>query len=387
MGSKILNVPYKCQNDTSEANLKRTDCGPCCVAMILGGIGQKVTTNAVVTAANQQGDNGLMQSQVVSAASAFGLGMSWSSGHTLDDLKKFIDNGQPPIALVKYANLPDRVEKGSTGGHYVVVVGYDDATQRIFINDPDTFPWDQSAGYQKAYSYNIWMSAWGGFAVGENWNFSLIFPTKVGLIGGTGSGAPAPASPPAAAPTGDVFVTATDGLRVRAQPNKGAPEMGYVVFGQKLTALGTESGPDAQGYTWQQVKTEAGVVAYVAASQGSDRYLSKSKPDVAKGTLDLSSASGTGATPEPPRKDLPVATTQELWVISDIGLNLRKESNATAQVLAGVAKGAKVTAIGPEVGPDAHNNVWRQVKTANDQLGWVAVKASGEVTVSATRPA
>ena len=69
MGSKILNVPYKCQNDP-DANLKRTDCGPCCVAMILGGTGQQVTTNAVTAAANQQGDAGLMQSQVVAAAAA-----------------------------------------------------------------------------------------------------------------------------------------------------------------------------------------------------------------------------------------------------------------------------------------------------------------------------
>jgi hypothetical protein len=38
--------------------------------MILGGIGQLVTTNAVVAAANQQGDNGLMQSQVINAARA-----------------------------------------------------------------------------------------------------------------------------------------------------------------------------------------------------------------------------------------------------------------------------------------------------------------------------
>ena len=36
MGSQILNVPYKCQNDP-DASAKRTDCGPCCIAMVLGG--------------------------------------------------------------------------------------------------------------------------------------------------------------------------------------------------------------------------------------------------------------------------------------------------------------------------------------------------------------
>jgi hypothetical protein len=107
MGSKILNVPYKNQNNP-DANAKHTDCGPCCVAMILGGTGQQVTTNAVTAAANQQGDNGLTQSQVVSAAAAFGLSLAWQQGFSLDNLKKYIDNGQPPIALVKYAYLPDR---------------------------------------------------------------------------------------------------------------------------------------------------------------------------------------------------------------------------------------------------------------------------------------
>ncbi len=461
MGSKILNVPYKCQNDP-DANLKRTDCGPCCIAMILGGTGQQVTTNAVVAAANQQGDNGLMQSQVINAARAFGLTMDWSQGFTLDGLKQLLDNGQPPIALVKYANLPERVDKGSTGGHYVVVVGYDDDTQRIFINDPDYFP-GTSGGYQKAYAYQTWMSAWGGFAVGENANFSLIFPTKQNLIGGEGTGAPA--AQPTAQPSGDVFVMAADGLNLRAQASTSAASLGGVVFGQKLTALGAESAPDAQGYTWQQVKTEAGVVAFVAASQGSDRYLSKSKsaepyavqvidaqpirdagglalrPDrnlalnpidraqagerltvfervvgadgtpwlwaqsarnqigwaretsqgqmlVTKIIPDLSGAAGTGATPEPPRKDPPpTATTAEVFVSTEDGLNLRKEMSRTSEVIVVVPYGTKLTAIGPTVGPDSDAITWQQVRTSDNQLGWVAVKIGADSTITTSAPA
>ncbi len=457
MGSRILNVPYKCQNDP-DANLKRTDCGPCCVAMILGGIGRQVTTNAVVAAANQQGDVGLTQSQVVNAAAAFGLSMAWQQGFSLGDLKKFIDAGQPPIALVKYANLPDRVDKGSIGGHYVVVVGYDDGAQNILINDPDMFPWAHAAGFQKAYSYNTWMSAWGGFAVGENWNFSLIFPTQVGLIGG----ASAPTAPPAAAPAGDVFVTAANGLNLRAQASASAASLGGVVFGQHLTALGNESAADTQGITWQQVKTDAGVIAFVAASQAGERFVAKNKGtdpyvvqvidsqqirdagglalrpsrDITQNPIDRAQAgerltvfqrvvetdgtpwlwaqsarnqigwaretsqgqtlvtqvtpvisSGTGATPEPQRAaPTPTAVTQILWVISDIGLNLRQQSNTGAQSLGGVPKGAQITAIGPEVGPDAQGNVWRQVKSADGTLGWVAVQVGGQATVTTTQP-
>jgi hypothetical protein len=461
MGSKILNVPYKCQNDP-DANLKRTDCGPCCIAMILGGLGQQLTTNAVVAAANQQGDNGLMQSQVVNAAAAFGLSLTWSQGFTLDGLKQLLDNGQPPIALVKYANLPERVDIRSTGGHYVVVVGYDDATQRIFINDPDYFP-GTSGGYQKAYSYQTWLSAWGGFAVGENANFSLIYPTKQGLVGGEGT--TAPITQPVGQSTGDVFVTAPAGLLLRLQPNAGAGASGGVVFGQHLTALGAESAVDGTGRSWQQVKTDAGVVAFVAASMSGDRLLSKTKPAdpyvvqvidaqpirdagglairdarsialnpidraqanerltvfqrivetdgtpwlwvqssrnqygwaretsqgqllVNKITPDLSGASGTGATPEPPRKDPPpTETTQDIFVATSDGLNLRKEQSSTSQVIVVVPLGTKLTAIGPEVGPDAKGITWRQVKTADNQLGWVAVKIGSVATVSTDTPA
>jgi hypothetical protein len=461
MSNRILNVPYKSQNDP-DANLKRTDCGPCCVAMILCGTGQPVTTNAVTAAANQQADNGLTQSQVISAAAAFGLSMAWQQGFSLDNLKQYVDNGQPPIALVKYANLPDRVDKASTGGHYVVVVGYDDGTQRVFINDPDYYP-GTNGGYQKAYSYETWLSAWGGFAAGENANFSLIYPTKSGLIGGAGTSAPP--TQPVGQPRGDVYVTAANGVNLRAQASTSAASLGGAVYGQHLTALGVESAPDAQAITWQQVKTDAGVIAFAAASQSGERYLSSStstapyvvqvidapqirnagglalrpardlnqapidraqanerltvfrrvveadatpwlwaqsprnqygwaretsqgQPLVVKVTPDLSGAAGTGATPEPPRKDPPpTANTQDVYVIASDGLNLRKEQSTTSQVLLIVPYGTQLTAIGPEVGPDASAITWRQVRTADNQVGWVAVNISGEATVSTSAPA
>ncbi len=461
MGSKILNVPYKCQNDP-DANLKRTDCGPCCIAMILGGIGQQVTTNAVVAAANQQGDNGLMQTQVINAARAFALEMDWGQGFTLDDLKRLIDNGQPPIALVKYANLPERVDKASTGGHYVVVAGYDDATQRVFINDPDYFP-GTNGGYQKAYGYDTWLSAWGGFAAGENLNFCLIYPTKADLIGGPAAGTPDVAPQPPA-PAADVYVLAPAGLLLRTQPNAGASALGGIVFGQHLTALGAESGLDGTGRTWQQVRSNAGVIGFVAASLGRDRLLSNTKPAdpyvvqvidaqplreagglavrdarrldlnpidrvqpnerltvfqrvleadgtpwlwvqsprnqygwsretshdqmlVSRLTPDLSGAAGTGATPEPPRKDPPpAAATQDVFVSAADGLNLRKEQNTTSQVIVIVPFGTRLTTIGPTVGPDARGIVWQQVRTAQNQLGWVAVKIGSDATVTASAP-
>ncbi len=454
--SKILNVPYKCQND-ADANLKRTDCGPACIAMILGGLGQIVTTNAVVAASGQNGDSGLMQSQVVNAAKAFGLDMAWQSGYTLDDLKRFIDNGQPPIALIKYANIPDRVDTRSTGGHYVVVVGYDDATNRVFINDPDYFP-GTNGGFQKGYSNDTWLSAWGGFAAGENVNFCLIVPQPAQPVGGEAITTPTPSG----AET-NVWVTAPAGLLFRSAPTPGAMLLGGLVFGQPLTAIGAESlSADASGRTWQQVRTAAGVTGFVAATLGGERLLATSKPAdpyivqvidgqpirdagglavrdarnvmltpidrvqpgerltvyarveeggtpwlwvqsprnqygwaretsqgqvlVSKVTPDLGGSS-TGATPEPERNTpLPVATTSEVWVISDNGLLLREQGSRASKTILGIPFGDHLVTEGPQVGPDAENIVWQQVRTDASVRGWVAAIFQGEATLTTTQP-
>jgi uncharacterized protein YgiM (DUF1202 family) len=457
MGSKILNVPYKSQND-ADANLKHTDCGPCCIAMILGAAGQTVTTNAIVAASGMSGDNGLMQSQVVNAAKAFGLTMAWQAGYTLDDLKKFIDNGQPPIALIKYANLPDRLDRNSTGGHYVVAIGYDDATQRVFINDPDYFP-GTAGGYQKAYAYTTWLSAWGGFAAGENTNFCLIAPQLSTPV--PGQGVAAPAAPTAA--TGNVWVIAPAGLTLRTQASTSGAVVTGLVFGQKLVALGAESTVSG-GLSWQQVQTDSGLSGFVAASLNGDRLLAKQQPSdpyivqvidaqpirdagglavrngrditlgpidrvqpnermtvyqrrveqdgtpwlwvqsprnqygwaressqgvtlVSKVTPDLG-GQGTGATPEPPRNiPTPVATTADAWVNTSDGLNLRSQSNPSANLIDTIPFGEHVTTIGPRLAADANNIVWQQVRRDNAQAGWVAAVLQGTELLSATQPA
>ncbi|HZY42786.1 MAG TPA: C39 family peptidase, partial [Anaerolineae bacterium] len=454
--SKILNVPYKCQND-ADANLKRTDCGPACIAMILGGLGQTVTTNAVVAASGIQGDSGLMQSQVVNVAKAFGLDMAWQAGYTLDDVKRFIDNGQPPIALIKYANIPDRVDTRSMGGHYVVVIGYDDATNRVFINDPDYYP-GTNGGFQKAYSSDTWVSAWGGFAVGENVNFCLIVPQPTQAVSGETISTPTPSGAETA-----VWVIAPAGLLFRSAPTPGAMLLGGLVFGQALTAIGTESlSADASGRTWQQVRTEAGVIGFVAASLNGERLLATSKPAdpyvaqvidaqairdagglavrearnvmlnpidrvqpterltvygrveeggtpwlwvqsprnqygwaretsqgqalVARVTPDLGGSS-TGATPEPERNTVvPIANTNDVWVISDNGLLLREQGSRASKTILGIPFGDHLVAEGPQVGPDAENIVWQQVRTDAAVRGWVAAIFKGEVTLTPTKP-
>lgn len=350
--SKILNVPYKCQND-ADANLKRTDCGPACIAMILGALGQTVTTNAVVAASGMQGDNGLMQSQVVNAAKAFGLSMDWSAGYTLADLKRFIDEGRPPIALIKYGNIPDRVDVNYTGGHYVVVVGYDD--QRVYINDPDYRP-GTNGGFQRGYDFATWLNAWGGFAVGENLNFCLIVPAPPQPVGGQDiGGAPVDVS------ARDAWVVAPAGLLFRAQPNASAGIIGGLVFGQHVSAIGAEVTPaDTSGRTWQQVRSDAGLTGWVAASLGGERLLADSQPE------------------EP--YVVQVIDAPEIRQAG--GLAVREARNLMLTPIDRVQPGERLTVFRRVV--EANGTPWLWVQSPRMQYGWSREESQGQKLVSRT---
>jgi uncharacterized protein YkwD len=62
-------------------------------------------------------------------------------------------------------------------------------------------------------------------------------------------------------------------LNLRAQPGKTANVLTTIALNQHLTAIGSPSAPDADGLRWQNVKTDDGVIGYVAA-----QYLTTTKP-------------------------------------------------------------------------------------------------------------
>jgi len=355
MGSRILNVPYKSQND-ADASAKRSDCGPCCIAMILGAIDKRVTTNEVTAASGVVGDSGLRLNEVVNAAKAFGLDMVVERDSTLDKLKRFIDNGQPPIALIKYGKIPDRRDPYA-GGHFVVVVGYDDTAGRVFINDPD-YP----MGYQRPYSYQTFTGAWAGFEPDENPNFCLIVPKPQQPIPGQaisapqpGSSTPQPAQPSTPTPTpggaSNVWVIAPAGLVFRTQPNASAQLIAGLPFGQGLTALGPVSGSDATGRTWQQIRTAAGLTGWVAASLGGDRLLSDKQP-AAPFLVEVLDAQ--------PVRDAG-------------GLSVREKRDINLPALDRVKVGERLTVYGSLT--QADGTVWLWVQSPRLHFGWAREKA------------
>jgi uncharacterized protein YkwD len=118
---------------------------------------------------------------------------------------------------------------------------------------------------------------------------AAISPTKPTTPTPTVAGAastPAPAtiaattSATSTTSTGTVYVIATNGLNLRAQPSTTAAVVVNLTYGQKLTALAPKTAPDASGIAWQNVRTEANQSGWAAAD-----YLSATPPVTTTATL------------------------------------------------------------------------------------------------------
>ncbi len=86
---------------------------------------------------------------------------------------------------------------------------------------------------------------------------------------------------------GTVYVIATNGLNLRAQPNTTAAVVATLTYGQRLTALAPKATPDAGGIAWQNVRTEANQTGWAAAD-----YLSATAP-VTASTTPVTVSNGT----------------------------------------------------------------------------------------------
>ena len=89
----------------------------------------------------------------------------------------------------------------------------------------------------------------------------------------TPTATPTPTQTPA---TGDVYVSAEYGLNLRAEPSTAATVFEILLFGTHLTAIDQPTAADAEGITWQSVRTDDEQSGWVAAE-----YLSNTKPEAA----------------------------------------------------------------------------------------------------------
>jgi nucleoid-associated protein YgaU len=179
--AKILEVPYRSQWD-QDANKSNTDCGPACLAMLLGYYGNEASINELFRATGVAPGRYVSFSQMQRVARSFGVTFEYGANCTLDDLKRWIDEGKPAIALVKYSYW-SQIEPGQStqdtfsGPHFVVVVGYGEGN--IYINDPNYWAPRRNEGHVKAWSEVLFSLAWSNVRTPSmpNPNNSAIVPT------------------------------------------------------------------------------------------------------------------------------------------------------------------------------------------------------------------
>ncbi len=75
----------------------------------------------------------------------------------------------------------------------------------------------------------------------------------------------------AVAKAGSVYVAAPRGLNLRADKSADSPVVVLLAYGQRLETNGLGVGPDAKGNTWLNVRTDDGIVGWVAAQLVTDQ--------------------------------------------------------------------------------------------------------------------
>ena len=151
-----VDVPYRSQEGANAAKY-RNDCGPACVAMLvdwyhtlkgLPAVNMTIDQYAGETTLSKS-DTGLRSDQLIPLAAAHGLPLKLTNNANLQAIMAEITAGRPTIALISYGPLISRENKADSGGHFVIVTGYD--SNNVYVNDPD---WWNNGGIQASAGHN-----------------------------------------------------------------------------------------------------------------------------------------------------------------------------------------------------------------------------------------
>jgi hypothetical protein len=142
----MLNVPYRSQ-ESADARRYRNDCGPACIAMYIDWSrqiknlpAQQVTIDQLSSETSlATNDNGLRTDQLVPLAAKHGITLKLTNNATLQNVLAEVKANRPPLMLISYGPLVGRQNQADSGGHFVIVTGYD--ANYIYLNDPDW--WNQ----------------------------------------------------------------------------------------------------------------------------------------------------------------------------------------------------------------------------------------------------
>lgn len=181
-----LDVPFSSQHEI-DAGWFSVDCGGAVVEMAgeyyrgqIDGVG----TNEIhswMTGGQNETTNA---EQLISALEHFyNVKGTKRYNVTPADLRAWIDRGDVVIILIRYGDIVLRMDLGWTGGHWVLLAGYetlkwaDDLISRFFIHDPDWFK--RSVGGQVLNlmpqgAYQPWIEDML-FEAMDGYNFLAIF--------------------------------------------------------------------------------------------------------------------------------------------------------------------------------------------------------------------
>lgn len=365
MSRCVLNVPYKSQNDP-DAQAENNDCGPCCLAMILLTQGKNVATADVYAASGVRADRPLTFDEVKTAAGNYGLPLSWRTGISLQDVRSYIDQGTPVIALVKYQYLADRQGQSTTGGHFVLVVGYDDDAGELVINDPYYWGPLRDKGDHHHYDDNTWEQAWGRCNEDSNPDHSILISQLTQPVPTLADYKP---SLPLPGVTTFYVLPAADqhnGLKLR--PVRDSQVAGPSVFsGRPLTVV---SGPVTEGDAdWFLVRSQSSddVAGWACAKRGAEVYLGVARNATTAPAINSIT---------PPARVAYVQPDVEKYG----GLRLRPMRDVRLDGPA-AHTGMALKVVADPVG--SGDNEWRLVtlQDGKDTAGWVRVRQGAETYV------
>lgn len=172
----VLQVPYKSQM-AATAGYSNNDCGPACLAMMIGATGNDVTVDSLYQHPSIRGVTGLLSITTLQAVGkAYGMPLTFARLNP-DTLRQKIDSGRPVFLLVDYrpivvANL-NCVPTSGWYGHFVVAVGYD--TTSFVVHDP------YCKGNDGAYRHwpnDVFLKCWadGHAAEGNHYTGQCLVP-------------------------------------------------------------------------------------------------------------------------------------------------------------------------------------------------------------------
>nr|BAR35305.1 putative lysozyme (Lysis protein) (Muramidase) (Endolysin) (P13) [uncultured Mediterranean phage uvMED] len=177
--SNPLDVPYDSQW-TNPSGQGYRECFSSSCAMVAKFWLPELSINEYLNRRPKYGDSTDASAQIATLRS-FGLDAKFVSWGTADKLKAQIDRGRPaPVGWLHTGH----VSSPTGGGHYSVVIGYDDAAGQWIHHDPNGeanlvgggYATTGSGGKSIRYSYKNWNPRWMVEGTGSGWGLDVWKP-------------------------------------------------------------------------------------------------------------------------------------------------------------------------------------------------------------------